>query len=272
MNQNNEQVYTVGAFAQMTSVTERTLRYYDRKGLLKPSAYNSQGHRLYTRKDLFRLQKILTYKFLGFSLEEIEKHMQNQEEPFQRTLAAQAKMLKQKQAQLEKIISSVDRLLRLIPEEEDFSSDLMLALIHAIQYEDEQKRWLAERVPAPFIDQLFMEGNPEERLEVEKRMTALLGDLIRFYKEGRSPKDPDALSRGEEIASILYTMFDAESLHQLAENPLFSEENVPEDALDPFLFPGTIFSLEEETYLQEVFQQVMDKEERVKKGGDEDGT
>lgn len=63
--------YKTGEFAKLANVTERTLRYYDRIGLLKPSSILSNGYRQYTDSDLLKLQKILSLKHLGFSIEEI---------------------------------------------------------------------------------------------------------------------------------------------------------------------------------------------------------
>lgn len=63
--------YKTGEFAKLANVTERTLRYYDKIGLLKPSSILSNGYRLYTDSDLLKLQKILSLKHLGFSIEEI---------------------------------------------------------------------------------------------------------------------------------------------------------------------------------------------------------
>ncbi|MGH2509988.1 MAG: MerR family transcriptional regulator, partial [Ktedonobacteraceae bacterium] len=63
--------YTTSRFARQACVTVRTLRYYDREGLLSPSAHTQAGHRLYSNADLARLQQILALKFLGFSLDEI---------------------------------------------------------------------------------------------------------------------------------------------------------------------------------------------------------
>ncbi len=63
--------YTSGVFARKARVTVRTLRFYDKQGLLKPSKVNEKGYRLYTDEDFGRLQKILSLKYLGFSLEEI---------------------------------------------------------------------------------------------------------------------------------------------------------------------------------------------------------
>ncbi|QQF63183.1 MerR family transcriptional regulator [Bacillus mojavensis] len=62
---------TIGQLAKRTGVTIRTLRYYDKIGLLQPSDYNEGGHRLYSFKDLKRLQQIQSLKFIGFSLKDI---------------------------------------------------------------------------------------------------------------------------------------------------------------------------------------------------------
>lgn len=66
-----EKKYKTGEFAKLANVTERTLRYYDKIGLLKPSFILSNGYRQYTDSDLLKLQKILSLKYLGFSIEEI---------------------------------------------------------------------------------------------------------------------------------------------------------------------------------------------------------
>ncbi|GIH26730.1 HTH-type transcriptional activator TipA [Acrocarpospora phusangensis] len=63
--------YTVGQVAAFASVTVRTLHHYDEIGLLTPGERSHAGYRRYTEADLDRLQQILFYRELGFSLEEI---------------------------------------------------------------------------------------------------------------------------------------------------------------------------------------------------------
>lgn len=65
--------YTSGEFARMAHVTLRTIRYYDRVGLLPPSKKSESGARLYTGEDFAKLQQILLFKYLGFSLEDIRE-------------------------------------------------------------------------------------------------------------------------------------------------------------------------------------------------------
>ena len=61
--------------ARLAGVSERTLRYYDRIGLLRPSAMTDSGYRLYDEDALQRLQQILFFRELGFPLAQIREIM-----------------------------------------------------------------------------------------------------------------------------------------------------------------------------------------------------
>lgn len=62
---------TVKAVAELAGVSVRTLHHYDEIGLLKPAGQSAAGYRLYSQEDLERLQQILFFRELGFSLKEI---------------------------------------------------------------------------------------------------------------------------------------------------------------------------------------------------------
>ena len=66
-----EGYYSSGQFAKLADVSVRTIRFYDRQNVLKPSFVDAHGARFYTDRDLASLQQILLLKYLGFSLEEI---------------------------------------------------------------------------------------------------------------------------------------------------------------------------------------------------------
>ncbi len=63
--------YTVGKVAELSGVTIRTLHHYDEIGLLSPGGRSAAGYRIYEGSDLERLQRILFYRELGFTLDEI---------------------------------------------------------------------------------------------------------------------------------------------------------------------------------------------------------
>lgn len=72
----DERYISSGRFAKMARVSVRTVRFYDKQNILKPSYVDdATGSRYYTSDDLVRLQQILLYKYLGFSLDEIKELM-----------------------------------------------------------------------------------------------------------------------------------------------------------------------------------------------------
>src|SRR4051794_17373310 len=66
---------TVKEVAELSGTTVRALHHYDQIGLLRPSDRSESGYRLYSRGDLERLQEILGWRELGFSLSEIRELM-----------------------------------------------------------------------------------------------------------------------------------------------------------------------------------------------------
>ena len=64
--------YQIKDFAKLTNVSVRTLHYYDGIGLLKPAFVDKQNsYRFYDEKSLERMQEILFYRELDFTLKEI---------------------------------------------------------------------------------------------------------------------------------------------------------------------------------------------------------
>lgn len=100
---------TVGEVAKKMNITVRTLQYYDRVGLLSPSAQSQGGRRLYTDKDLVELHQILSLKALGFSLDDIKTHLISLETP-QEVADALAKQESEIGAKIEALTESVREL------------------------------------------------------------------------------------------------------------------------------------------------------------------
>ena len=89
---------TVGEVAKKMDVTVRTIQYYDREGLLSPSARSEGGRRLYTDRDIVKLHQILSLKHLGFSLDDIRDRLIPLDTPAEvaAVLAEQAAAVRQK--------------------------------------------------------------------------------------------------------------------------------------------------------------------------------
>lgn len=184
----DEKVYTVKGFAKLTGVTERTLRYYDRKGLLTPSSYTKEGHRLYCYEDLYKMQKILTLKYLGFSLAKIfDCISENSKIGARELLYKQKQLLIQKRDEMDHVIHTISRVEENIQNEE-IDSNLLLAIIHAIQNEEHQKNWLSQHVSAAVVEQAFMEHlADEDRQAIEQATLNDLKKLQTFYEQEYDP-------------------------------------------------------------------------------------
>lgn len=103
---------TVGQVAKKMGVTVRTLQYYDRVGVLSPSAESEGGRRLYTEKDFIRLHQILSLKSLGFSLEDIKQRLPSLEAPADvaNALAEQAGEIRKEIERLTASLKAIEQL------------------------------------------------------------------------------------------------------------------------------------------------------------------
>ena len=125
-----EKYYTTGQFAKMAGVTLRTIRYYDKIGLLKPSYILENGYRQYCNKDLITLQKILALKELGFSLEEIYPLIiDNDKESFKESLKLQTSLINQKMNHLNNLKTTIKSTEKIL-EHDQISWEKIIELIN----------------------------------------------------------------------------------------------------------------------------------------------
>jgi len=75
-----KQTFTTGELAKMCNVSIRTVQYYDKEGIVKPSSLSDGGRRLYTQKELKELRLVCLYKALGLSIDEIRSIMKGKDD------------------------------------------------------------------------------------------------------------------------------------------------------------------------------------------------
>lgn len=142
---------TVKAVAELAGISVRTLHHYDEIGLLKPAGQSAAGYRLYSREDLERLQQILFFRELEFSLKEIAAILGSPGFDRRQALLAHREALLQRKARIERLIATVDRTLTAM-EREDAPMDTreeMKELFDGFdpgEYEEEaRQRWGGSR-------------------------------------------------------------------------------------------------------------------------------
>ena len=70
-----KKIYTAGELGRLTGVSARTIRFYDKKALLKPVGYSDSGYRLYNQESILQLQRIRVLQYIGLSLDEIREQI-----------------------------------------------------------------------------------------------------------------------------------------------------------------------------------------------------
>jgi DNA-binding transcriptional MerR regulator len=212
--------YHTSQFAQRASVTVRTLRYYDKVGLLSPSEYTEAGYRLYSDTDLLRLQQILALKFLGFSLDEIKQCLRIGPTILQESLALQKAMMKDKRVQIDTIIQAIDETEKLLQaNKRDWES--IVRVIQALQmtqnndwrekyftpeqlqkmeewskqyYSEEQRNKLAE----------WGKGFTEEdQIKANQQWSTVTAELKRLVSTGADPAGTEAQALAHQWQDLI---------------------------------------------------------------------
>ena len=101
--------YSIKKLAQISGVTTRTLRYYDEIGLLTPLRVASNGYRIYGPYEVQRLQQILFYREMDFSLDEIKNLLENPDFNQEEALMNHLFKLQEKQERLKLLIDNVTK-------------------------------------------------------------------------------------------------------------------------------------------------------------------
>ncbi len=98
---------TVHQVAKLTGISIRTLHYYDEIGLLEPSQTTEAGYRLYDEEELSRLQQILFFRELDFTLKEIKAILDHPHFDKRQAMENQKKLLTLKRNRLNNLIELV---------------------------------------------------------------------------------------------------------------------------------------------------------------------
>jgi DNA-binding transcriptional MerR regulator len=205
----DQHFYHTGQFARKASVTVRTLRYYDRVGLLVPSHHTESGYRLYTDADLLRLQRILALKFLGFSLEEIKQCLRVGPTALHESLALQKTMMCERRTQLDSVIKAIEETQETLQaNEHDWEAIVhVIQVIQMQQADDWRKKYFSEEDLKKMEDlskQYYTEkqrqkiaewskdfGEEDQRVATQQ-WSEVIAELKRLIAAGNDPASPEA--------------------------------------------------------------------------------
>ncbi|MCR8641764.1 MerR family transcriptional regulator [Paenibacillus sp. N1-5-1-14] len=237
--------YSIGEFAKQTGTPIRTLHYYDEIGLLQPVKNPSSGHRLYTDEDALTLQQIVTFKFLGYSLNEISGMLSSSsfDVSLLESLQIQQKALEDKEEHIRNTLKSINRTILLLEEEKEIDSAILMSLIKTMQMEREERQWFEEHTSERLAEVLFDQYSEEQLAQSDK-------DYVRHIAKVKEVA-------GMPVESAIVQQFIAKWLqavndHLVSTMKLMDEELQQQiENLEPeeYQLPPSPFTPEEEEWL-----------------------
>ncbi len=162
---------TIKVAAEITGLTIKSIRHYEKIGLLKPSARSTGGYRLYSEEDIFQLQQIRFYRDLKFSLPEIQEIFQSTPGGLQLIFQKQLRQVERAEREYERIRGVLEKALA-----SDDCGEVLL-------YEEEQLLRNRDHVAIVGLDLQndFLEGGALPC----KRIRHVIEPLKRLFQEAR---------------------------------------------------------------------------------------
>lgn len=237
---------TVGEVAKKIGVTVRTLQYYDKEGLLSPSAESEGGRRLYTDKDLVTLHQIISLKSLGFSLEDIKQRLISLGTPADvaNALTEQADDIRKKIEQLTASLTAIEQLKAEVLQMQTVNFKKYADIIVNLQMKNDSY-YLIKRFDDNTLDYIRNRFDKESGLDFMDRFNRLSDEIIELQKASVSPESEKCQRVVKEYWGLIteFTNGDMSMLPKLMEvgnidtatNAWEERQKIVNDYLEPAL-------------------------------------
>lgn len=194
---------TVGKLAERMGVTVRALQYYDREGLLSPTAESGGGRRLYTDKDMIQLHQILSLKSLGFSLDDIKNRLAPLDTPADvaDALAGQAAAVREKIAVLTESLAAIETLRAEVLQMQTVDFKKYADIIVNLQMKNEFY-WLIKHFDERTLDHIRSRFDKESGRAMLETFNRLQDEALRLKAAGEPPEG----AQGQALAAAFWQM------------------------------------------------------------------
>lgn len=190
-------MYHIKKAAQLSGVSVKTLHHYDKIGLLVPAKLEN-GYRTYSQADLERLQVILYYKYLGFSLEKIAELLSQDDHALLPHLVRQLEYLEQERDHLDTLISTLQNTIQAQKGEKKMTLEEKFV---GFTYEDNHKYYqeAVEEYGQEIMSEALTRQNGREE-ESTVAFNQVFQSLVENMQQGLSV---DAIENQEQAARLL---------------------------------------------------------------------
>lgn len=178
--------------SKITNVSVQTLHHYDRINLLKPSLRLSNGYRVYSEKDLLKLQQIIALKFFGFELSQIQALLTGEVKAFEH-FSLQAQLIEQKTKVLLETGQIINEVISKCSQNKSIPWETMIKLIEVYQMTKQLENSWAKEIFTPeelkqyvdFKNELKHNPNTQNKANFAKEWANLVKEI-----ENNLEKDP----------------------------------------------------------------------------------
>ncbi len=197
----NKDLLTVGELAKEMSITVRTLQYYDKEGLLKPSAKSEGGRRLYTKKDMVKLHQILSLKFLGFSLDEIKLKLLPLDRPedVAQILGKQKLIIEEQISELSAVKEAIESLQAEVLQIMTVDFDKYADIVSLLRLNN-KNYWIVKLFDEKMMDHIRsrFSDDPQKGIMIYQKYNTVLESTIALQQSGISPESTEGMALAKQ--------------------------------------------------------------------------
>ncbi|MEC3467054.1 MerR family transcriptional regulator [Bacillus tropicus] len=248
---NTNKKFSIGEFSKKTGIPIPTLHYYDEIGLLQPEKNPSSGHRIYKYQDIITLQKIVSLKFLGYSLDKVANllHESSFSVDLNESLPLHLQVLEREQEQIEQSMQVIKRVMKLVEEEEEVDSTVLFSLIYGMNTEHTHKEWTERHKLTDIVEEISKKSE-EDKIALDKTFIQLSKKVKQLY--GKPVEDSKVQEMIKEYIEESFSFLNEDLIQKLANT---SVEELDMQELENMI--PSPFAEDEQKWLNEAMEYYM---------------
>jgi len=230
-------MHKVSEFAKKAGVTVRTLHHYDRLGLLRPNGRSRAGYRLYTERELARLEQIVTLKFIGLPLKEIKALLERSNLDMATMLRLQRRLLQEKRRQIDAESQAVEQAELWMQSGRPLDWQALKTIIEVMEMQNNSewtKKYYSEEAQAKLAER-GKQWTPESLAKGQQDWKELIDEVEVALVRGEDPAGAKAQGLAERWQKLIRAFTGGDPEIQKGLNKLYSDEaNWPSSFKKPF--------------------------------------
>lgn len=207
--------WQVKDLSNITGVSVQTLHHYDRIGLLKPSFRRPNGYRLYSEKDLIKLQQIIALKFFGFELAQIKKLLSGNVNLLEH-FTVQIKFLDEKAELLHKASHALKNIVSDCGGNKSIPWEKVIQLIEVFHMTQKlENAWISQVLTPEELKQYAkFEAELNDRYSIDKKQNfeTAWKNVVKEIQANlnHDPKSPNGMKLGEKVMNLINDLYGKE--------------------------------------------------------------